>query len=278
MAIVEYKKPTGEVSFLKSVGEGVKIGDIKGDDLINQTLARMFAEISNLSGVNGEIEDINKKDIKDLILTRFHFLTVEEVIKAFTWERHVVVYDVKTSHYGKFNAEYVATVLKKYVNYKCESIRKNNLSTRKRSEIELEDIEKQKIVLSGLCRAYDAVLKGDHIDGTYYWMFTVLKDVGELPRPEENEAAKNAYELKMDLAQKLVKAELTKEREASRDSLDAHRLNSRIISVVEGNSQTVMIRFKEIVVESYFDKMKAKEVTGEEFKNRMEPLILTDAV
>lgn len=80
-------------------------------------LGFIFARVAILSGFKGEIPDINKEDITDLLLTRFKTISLNELNFAFKIDRHGY-HGEPTSHYQLFNAEYVANVLNKYLNYK----------------------------------------------------------------------------------------------------------------------------------------------------------------
>ncbi|MCB1108208.1 MAG: hypothetical protein KDK44_00950, partial [Chlamydiia bacterium] len=86
-------------------------------DIRKAGLGFIFARIAILSGFKGEIPDINKEDITDLLLTRFQTISLNELNFAFKIDRHGY-HGEPTQHYQLFNAEYVAKVLNKYLEYK----------------------------------------------------------------------------------------------------------------------------------------------------------------
>lgn len=80
-------------------------------------LGFIFSRVAILSGFKGEIPDINKQDITDLLLTRFKTISLNELSFAFKIDRYGY-HGEPTAHYQLFNAEYVVKVLNKYLDYK----------------------------------------------------------------------------------------------------------------------------------------------------------------
>lgn len=79
-------------------------------------LGIIFMKIANFSGLKGEIPDINKEDITELLMTRFPTLSLNEIQYAFKIDRYGYHGD-PTQHFQLFNAEYVVRVLNKYLEY-----------------------------------------------------------------------------------------------------------------------------------------------------------------
>jgi len=80
-------------------------------------LGIIFAKVSILSGFKGEIPDMNKKDITELLMTRFRGISLNELDFAFKIDRYGY-HGNPTPHFQIFNAEYVARVLNNYLLYK----------------------------------------------------------------------------------------------------------------------------------------------------------------
>lgn len=80
-------------------------------------LGYIFAKTAILTGFKGEIPEINKEDITDLLFTRFSTISLNELSYAFKIDRHGY-HGEPTPHYQLFNAEYVSKVLNKYLQYK----------------------------------------------------------------------------------------------------------------------------------------------------------------
>lgn len=102
----EYTPPELQLRNLPAEVRGMGVGHI-------------ITKVCILSGFKGEIPEINKEDITDLLLTRFQCLSLNELNFAFKIDRHGYHGDT-TPHYQLFNAEYVAKVLNRYLKYKQE--------------------------------------------------------------------------------------------------------------------------------------------------------------
>lgn len=98
--------------------ENLQLRNIDTEDR-KMALGFIFASVAILSGFNGEIPDINKQDISELLLTRFKTIRLNELNYAFKIDRHGY-HGEPTQHYQVFNAEYVAKVLNRYLKYKQE--------------------------------------------------------------------------------------------------------------------------------------------------------------
>lgn len=79
----------------------------------------IISRVCILSGFKGEIPDINKEDIAELLMTRFSHISLNDLHFAFKIDRHGYHGD-PTPHYQLFNAEYVAKVLNKFEKYRME--------------------------------------------------------------------------------------------------------------------------------------------------------------
>lgn len=88
-------------------------------DLRSAGLGYIISRTATLSGFKGEIPEINKDDISELLLTRFKTISLNELNFAFKLDRHGY-HGEPTQHYQLFNAEYVARVLNRYLKYKNE--------------------------------------------------------------------------------------------------------------------------------------------------------------
>lgn len=80
-----------------------------------QTIGMIFTKAANLSGIKEPISEINKTDLRDLIFSKYDFLTLEEIEYAFKHDRFS---GDPIPHFQLFNAEYVAKVLKRYTDFR----------------------------------------------------------------------------------------------------------------------------------------------------------------
>ena len=116
------------ISFVNDIQNQLKIRDLDTDSLDFQNrIAVFFTKTVNFLGIKEAILDINKVDIFQMLIMKYKGLSLEELTYAFKLERYGQI-SPKTQHYQLINAEYVSSVLDKYINWKV-SERKNNIST-----------------------------------------------------------------------------------------------------------------------------------------------------
>ena len=197
-----------KITFLKK--EQIKIKDIPKDEKFRIILGATLTEVYNLAGLKGSIDDINKRDIKQLLITRFKSLSIPDIYYAFKNERYGV-YDAKTSHYGLFNAEYVSDILKKYQNWKIEQIKTHNIKKEK-ILTEKKPIDKIKILENGVQRVCLEYLSTGKIELKEPQIYDYLDSKGEMPKCNEykNKIMKKAKEIakteqKKDIIRKMRK-------------------------------------------------------------------------
>lgn len=128
-----------ELSFAKEVINFQKIKEMESQD-VSVGLSMIFTKASNLLGIKDPISDINKQDIKEMILSHFNNISLEEIDYAFKLERYGVLGD-KTAHFQLLNSEYVSNVLNKYKKWLKETRLANNLSISKKEINHLEIME-----------------------------------------------------------------------------------------------------------------------------------------
>jgi len=189
---------TGSLSkfeLAKSAYDFNKIRTIPKDDL-SYSFAFLFVRIANLLGLKEPISDINKQDIKEMILSRFGGLSLEEVDYAFKLERYGE-YDERTHHYQLFNAEYVSTILNKYKKW-LKSIRtEKNITNMVEPVTNYTEEEKERLIDSGVKNCFEQYKKtGDIITG-YLWVYDYFFEGGYLPEhnPEFRKATKEKAKL-----------------------------------------------------------------------------------
>lgn len=105
--------------------EKVKIKETD-PELLKAFLPMMISRISGLAGIKDESDDFNSDDVARLVLSKYKSFSVVEIWKAFELERYGS-YDYKTEHYGLFNADYVSTVMSKYVEWRRKMKKNHNI-------------------------------------------------------------------------------------------------------------------------------------------------------
>lgn len=108
--------------FLKEAKMQPKVNELMNGENFGQDIGELFSLIANLMGVKNAITDINKADIKKMLMLKFRWVTYQEIYKAFENERFLINADV-TEHFQDFSATYVAKILKKYEAWKAYEIK-----------------------------------------------------------------------------------------------------------------------------------------------------------
>ncbi len=148
------------------------------------SLGLMFTKVANLSGLKGEISDINKQDIEDLILDFNQALSLDEIYFAFKLERYNQ-YEEKTKHYEMFGAEYVSEVLKKYKKWKQKTKVQFNIQiiSELPEKKELTVDEKKSIVEKGVERMFEDYKATKDVPFGCVYIYDFLIKKGELKTP-----------------------------------------------------------------------------------------------
>lgn len=123
---------------------------------IGPMLGFIFQNITLLLGIKEPIQEINKLDIKKMIVAHYGNLSMEEIVYAFELERYGKLLP-KSEHYQLVNAEYVADVLGKYKKWLSKTRFDHNLpiSKPKEQKQSISETEKQKILISGSLRCFE---------------------------------------------------------------------------------------------------------------------------
>lgn len=98
------------IALAKKRKDFVKIRNLNPQQ-ISDVFALVFVRAASFLGIKEAISEINKQDIKDLILFKYSHLSAEELDYAFKHDRYS---GDPIPHYQLFNAEYVAKILKRY--------------------------------------------------------------------------------------------------------------------------------------------------------------------
>ena len=239
------------ISFLKDVSVQIKIRDIKDISEFNTQVGSMMLTIINHLGIKEAVSKIEKDDVKEMILMQFKHLSLDEVSYAFKLERYGVYRD-KTDHFQLFNAEYVSTVLNKYLKWKVETRKQNNLNTpRLPQQTELSQEEKDQKVIDGLNTVFNEYKNTDRVfDGRLYlYDFFYKRNLLPKDAPTKNAVYKIACE------QIKNRISLTKE----------EKLLNQITNKVGKPSNEVINECKRITLERFFSQF----TTFEQLKNKL---------
>ena len=246
---IEAKCNIAPVPFLKSNFSNVKIRDRKTEPNIGVLFAVAWAKICGLSGIKSEIDDFVIEDITKMIFYAYSDLTVEEIYKAFELERYGV-YENKTDHYQLFNAEYISTVLKKYKTWKHNIKTHHNITPDSKTNEEMSEEEKDKIVENGVNRFYEEYKANKTIEDPSEYIFDHLIKKG-LIKNNNNPKVLEYYQGHLQLA----KTQLQKENahSSSLDKADRQRLKIDLEQIVSGHSPKIILRAKKNILAEFFE-------------------------
>lgn len=101
------------IALVKKRKDFVKIRTLNPQDL-SDVFALVFVRAASFLGIKNPISEINKQDIKDLILMKYSHLSAEELDYAFKHDRYS---GDPIPHFQLFNSEYVAKILKRYEDF-----------------------------------------------------------------------------------------------------------------------------------------------------------------
>lgn len=160
------------VTFAKRVKYFKKIRNINEQDA-RIYLGLILTKAAFFAGVKDPISDLNKKDISEMIMTRYSGLTLEEIDFAFKHNRYS---GEPVQHYQLFNAEYVAIVLKNYKNYITQLKFDNNISISEPPKLKnYSSEEKEKIDEDFLKMVYNE-LRECGFSNSSYLLWSSVKD------------------------------------------------------------------------------------------------------
>lgn len=254
----ESSRQLSPISFLNDIQNQTKIRDIDtGSIEFRQELGMFFTKVTNLLGIKDQILDINKADIKEMILMRFKGLSLNELDYAFKLERYGT-FGTRLQHFQLFNAEYVGAVIDRYLAWK-EFKRKNNISTVKKvMKISEQDKKsKENDIVIRFIERYD---KERIVEDQYFYVYDVLDglDLMNKDLDYKNSVKKDAiYLLKQE----------QNERKAS--SVDEQREIKSTLKIIEsGIGGGIKSKCKILALEDFFRGLFKSEEKVIEFKNK----------
>jgi hypothetical protein len=254
----EGKRQLSPISFLNDVKNQVKIRDIDTESIeFRNQLGFFFTKTNNFLGIKESILDVNKTDIKELILIRFKGLSLNELDYAFKMERYGE-FGKRVEHFQLFNAEYCAKVIDRYLSWK-EFKRKNNINTVNviKEISEQEKTNKENDIIIRYLETYD---KERFIYEDYFYVYDILDKRGFMSKDRKYKESvyKDAiYLLKQE----------QNDRKAS--SLEERRsIKSTLKIINSGVGGGIKKKCKILALEDYFRDLFKNDQKVIEFKNK----------
>src|SRR5690606_23850972 len=157
----EYSSP---VRFARDIKNFSKIRHLDTHE-VRAYLGFIFTKAANLAGFKNPISDINKNDIRQMVMTQYSGLSLEEIDYAFMYDRYS---GEPIEHFQLFNAVYVSKVLKRYKKYITQIKFDNNIPlSEPRNEKTYTEEEKAKIHEEYLLMVYDELIKNKYCDSAH---------------------------------------------------------------------------------------------------------------
>ncbi len=209
----------------------------------------IFVRATNLLGIKTEISDINKTDIREMILSKFNGLSLQEIDYAFKLDRWS---GDPVEHFQLFNAEYVAKVLTKYQEWLRSTRAANNLPLSKpKKKQEMNDTEKELLIIGGVLECFEIfkVTKEIPVGKTYVYDFLYEKKL--LP--------KHTTEFKSKIKRKAIKEAYKSKAEA-----EDKRAFTKVLRDIQNKKNAQIVRCKNIILKTFFHQLIAQEKSLEE--------------
>jgi hypothetical protein len=244
------------MSFVNDIQNQLKIRDLDTDSVdFENEIAVFFTKTVNLLGIKEAILDVNKGDILEMLITHYKGLSVNELYYAFKLERYGKL-SPKTQHYQLINAEYVSSVLDKYVNWKV-SQRKNNITTVKIQASMSED-QKTKIENDIVVRFIETYLSERIVEDEYFYVYDILDNRGLMNKDREYK-----QKVKED-AIYLLNQKYSGKKATSMDELKS--IKSKLKLFKEGQGGEIKAKCKILALEEFFRNLCRDEKKLKEFK------------
>lgn len=248
---IEKRSELTPVSFLKENYNNIKIKNCKNDPDFKMIIAIALSKISGYMGLNVEVTEFDAKDISKMIQSVFSELTLEELYKAFELERYGE-YDIKTSHFNLFNAEYVSTILKKYREWKTNAKVQHNISP-PILLVETTESEKNNIVKNGIIRVFNEYKETNEMPEPNNYIFDELMELGLIKKPDTDKLLMY-YIKKRGEAEREVMKEINIEKPFA-DPYQKHTIKEELQKIKDGNSDKVVAKTKTLILNDYFNKL-----------------------
>lgn len=249
--IIEKKCELHPISFLKETYNFEKIRNIKNDIDFSMTLAVCLSRICVLSGINSKVDVLNSNDITKAITNAYSDLSIEEVYKAFEFERYGH-FESKTNHYQLFNAEYVCEVIKKYKKWKQDTRIINYINEPKKNLPEISESQKKEIVDKGIIRVFNEFKETGEIPEPCSHIFDELYE-RKIIRDGQTPGEQAYYQRKYSEAAVQIERELKSENTGSLHEL--RTIKEELDKIGQNNSDKVILRIKKLILIDLFTRL-----------------------
>jgi hypothetical protein len=244
------------MSFVNDIQNQLKIRDldIDSEDFMNK-IAVFFTKTVNLLGIKEAILDVNKSDIFEMLIMKYKGISLEELSYAFKMERYGQLLP-KTHHYQLINAEYVSSVLDKYVNWRVSKIKNNTSTVKIMPKISDQDkITKENDIV---VRFIEKFITTRIVEDQYFYVYDILHNRGLM-----NREPKYMSEVK-EHAIDLLNQEYSGKKASSMDELKSIKSKLKLLKVGQGGE--IKSKCKILALGEFFRELTRDEKRLTEFK------------
>lgn len=233
-----------EVGFLKAIKTQKRIDLAKFEYGYKDILIKVLIKIHYHTKIKDPVRDADKDDIIKMLETTFKHLSLDEIRKAFELERYGGLGE-KTKHFQVFDAEYVATVLRKYQKWKAQKLKHHNI-TSKPIDMPLNEDEKRLLLVTGSLNLFKEFKKENRIVGVYVHIYAFIYALNVLP--------KHTAEFKKDV---LEKAKAVLIFESKQKGVKKSQIDKEIENM--SNESELKLICKRLILDRYFRDLIEQE-------------------
>lgn len=240
----EDSQSLGEVSFIKNTASQLKIRNADSYALTKE-ISHFITHATNRLGIKEATSKLDKSDILELVLTKYKNLSFDEIYYAFKMERHGYLGE-RIQHFQLFNAEYVSSVLDKYVPWKRQKMFDHKISIQKaQEEKEISKEEKQYWINLAVMECFFYYEETMAImDGKTHNVYEILYDLDYLPKDV-------AYKQKMyKSAVEVLQMEYSTKKASSRD--EKKQIKQVLADIHKPKYNKAILKAKELVLMEFF--------------------------
>lgn len=231
----------------------------------SSSLGIILLKICALAGIKTVIDDFTKRDIINMIFTRFKHLSTADIWKAFELERYGV-YESKTEHFQLFDTNYISEVLKKYIEWVRKEKTMLNYIPPTNQNIklsEMTDSSKKEIMTKAILKSFEhflisGTLPSEPQEHIYEELRErgFIKSISRLSDYYKKQYGKALTQVKDDLNKKMLT-----------DFSFRELLKQKIKDIENGNDGAVIVQMKRNILCDFFEKYKNDSEFIQRIKN-----------
>jgi hypothetical protein len=247
-----------EVAFLKDAKSQIRIMDVQDKVQLKNAFIATLTITHNLSGIKEPLTNELKADIKEMVLMRFRYLSLDEICYAFKLERYGA-HEKRTEHYQLFNAAYVADVLNKYKSWKQKKTLLHNLLRDESSKTVISTEQNEEAIISGAKLAWKEVSETGEMTTNRTYLYHPLYQKGLLPTDD----------LIKQAVMKIAKSKVIEKRQGSNSKMSKDKALDSILNNQKNPSKALITECYRITLERFFKSFTSEEQLLNKISNKL---------